>query len=76
MPLFRSGLARLNTRSHAICQGYAIIRFHHLRLPQISCSEEKAVQVASVFLGGVGGSGGGAGGGDFVLLTCNRSFDN
>ena len=51
-------------------------RFHHLRLPQISCSEEKAVQVASVFLGGVGGSGGEAGGGDFVLLTCNRSFDN
>ena len=35
--------------------------FHHLRLPQISCSEGKAVQVASVFLGGVGGSGGGWG---------------
>ena len=36
-------------------------RFHHLRLPQISCSEGKAVQVASVFLRGVGGSGGGWG---------------
>ena len=36
-------------------------RFHHLRLPQISCSEGTAVQVASVFLGGVGGSGGGWG---------------
>ena len=39
-----------------------INRFHHLRLPQISCSEGKAVQVASMFLGGVGGSGGGGGG--------------
>ena len=32
--------------------------FHHLRLPQISCSEGNSVQVASVFLEGVGGSGG------------------
>ena len=56
----------------------AIARFHHLRLPQISCSEGKAVQVASVFLGGVGrsGGGGGVGGGDFVLLTSNIFFDN
>ena len=52
-----------------VVPGNSINRFHHLRLPQISCSEEKAVQVASVFLGG-------AGGGDFVLLTCARSFDN
>ena len=51
-------------------------RFHHLRLPQISCSEGKAVQVASVFLGRLGGWGGGGGRGDFVLLTSNRSFDN
>ena len=36
-------------------------RFHRLRLPQISCSEGKMVQVASVFLGGVGGSGGAGG---------------
>ena len=50
--------------------------FHHLRLPQISCSEGKAVRVASVFLWGLGGVGGGWGGIDFVLLTSNRSFDN
>ena len=54
-------------------------RFHHLRLPQISCSEGKAVQVVSVLLGGLGGlrgdggaGGGGGGRGDFVLLTSNR----
>ena len=37
------------------------IRFHHLRLPQISCSEGKAVQVAAMFLGGAGWGGLGGG---------------
>ena len=41
---------------------YPISRFHHLRLPQISCSEGKAVQAASMILGGGKGVSRGGGG--------------
>ena len=49
--------------------GVTILWFHHLRLPQISCSEGKAVQVAAMFLGGVGGWVGGAGGGGMISFS-------